>query len=75
MSTDNLAPSELAPAGTAETLYVNIREPLGPIGGVLLYYAVLAYPEHGDWQKRESLYRGNDGHEVQRIRSYKVLAS
>lgn len=46
----------LASADTAETLYVDVREPSGAVGGVLLYYVVLAYPERSDWQKRRAFF-------------------
>ena len=35
-----------------ETIYVNVREPSGPPAGVLLYYAVLAYPKANERSKR-----------------------
>jgi hypothetical protein len=50
---DNLPGSSIAPAG-AETIYLSVHEPSGPPVSVLLYYAVLAYPERDGWQKRRS---------------------
>ena len=44
--------SGAASMDSPETIYVNVREPSGPPAGVLLYYAVLAYPRRNDWQKR-----------------------
>jgi hypothetical protein len=51
-SADNNIPSGVAPADSPEKIYVNVLEPSGPIGGVLLYYAILAYPNRSDRQKR-----------------------
>ena len=38
----------------AETIHIDVREPGGPVGGVLLYYAVLAYPDSSEWHKRRA---------------------
>ena len=48
---DNAFQSGLASASVGETLHLDVRES-EVMGGVLLYYAVLAYPRRNDWQKR-----------------------
>jgi hypothetical protein len=45
-------PNGDAPTDSSETIYVNVREPSGPPSGVLLYYAVLAYPRIEESRKR-----------------------
>ena len=44
--------SGTASMDSAERIYVNVREPSGPPASVLLYYAVLAYPNRRESQKR-----------------------
>lgn len=51
---DNDAQSELA-ADASEVIHINVQEPSGPIAGVLMYYAVLAYPKREEQSKRRSL--------------------
>jgi len=51
-SADNDILSGAAPADSPEKIYVNVLEPSGPFGGVLLYYAILAYPDRSERQKR-----------------------
>ena len=41
----------------AELIRINVLEPSGPMAGVLMYYAVLAYPKCGEQPKRRSLIR------------------
>jgi hypothetical protein len=50
---DNDTPSELA-AHAAEIIRINVQEPSGPLTGVLMYYAVLAYPKREEQPKRRS---------------------
>lgn len=50
----NTPQSRRSSADAAEILRIDVREPAGPVGGVLLYYAILAYPERNDWQKRRA---------------------
>jgi hypothetical protein len=52
VTADESAPSGLPAADAAEVIHVNVKEPSGPMGAVLLYYAVLAYPGHNEWPKR-----------------------
>jgi hypothetical protein len=65
---DNSAP-KFAATGAAETIRVYIGEPSGPIGGVLLYYAVLAYPQASERPKRREFVEAMIS---MRIREYAV---
>lgn len=44
----------MASADEAESFYMNVQEPNGPIASVFWYYAILAYPKYEDWQKRKN---------------------
>lgn len=54
MLIDSTTQPGLGFASAAETIHIDVREPGGPVGGVLLYYAVLAYPDSSDWHKRRA---------------------
>jgi hypothetical protein len=52
LSSDDKSPRRFASTDVAETRYIDVREPGGPVGGVFVYYAVLAYPCRAEWPKR-----------------------
>lgn len=56
MSSDVIDSIDLTSRIGAETMYINVLEPSGPPSSVLLYYAVLAYPDSNDLKRRRSFF-------------------
>jgi hypothetical protein len=54
VTADENAPSGPPAADAVEVIHVNVKDPSGLIRGVLLYYAVLAYPQRSEWPKRRA---------------------
>ena len=52
MATDEKDQGNFNQTEEAETVHILVREPSGPLGGVLWYYAALAYPTSSEWPKR-----------------------
>ena len=52
LSLNRNPPTDFGSSDRGETIYICVREPSGPIGGVLWYYAALAYPKRDERQKR-----------------------